>query len=100
MIAIMKDAEQKLTVWLQVIYRDIFIPLLPLSFNLVLGVSVLHLGSDRDLMEVPKGVQDFPSHFNKKKISLVFLHPTMASHGEDRLKVLINASLNLMKGKD
>ena len=75
MIAIMKDAEQKLTVWLQVIYRDIFIPLLPLSFNLVLGVSVLHLGSDRDLMEVPNGVQDFPSHFYKKKYPLFFSIP-------------------------
>lgn len=68
MIGIMKDAEQKLTVWLQVIYRDIFIPLLPFSFNLVSGVSFLHLGSDRDLMEVPKGVQEFPSHLIKKKI--------------------------------
>lgn len=66
MIGIMNDAEQKLTVCLQVIYRDIFIPLLPFSFNLVSGVSFLHLGSDRDLMEVPKGVQEFPSHLIKK----------------------------------
>lgn len=48
----------------------------------------------------PMEFKTFPLTLIKKKISLVFLHPTVVSHGEDRLKVLINASLNLMKGKD
>lgn len=59
--------------WLQVIYRDIFILLLPLSFNLVVGASFLHLGSDKDFIVFPKGVQGFPSHFNKKKKNPLFL---------------------------